>query len=223
LTFLGSDRTVHRVAVTVPTPADNWRVFPPLLVGPVLGAALDVFVEMGYHGASVRDIARRAGLSVPGIYHHYATKQEMLTTILDLRMEDLLWRSRAAQDEGGGDPVRRFELLIECLVLYHTYRRDLAFMGASEMRNLDPGNRRRLVALRGEQQRMVDEAVDEAVASGRFTTPYPRDAARAVVTMCTALPQWYRPDGPLTPEQIAERYVHLALATVQARRRHRAR
>ena len=102
------------------------------------------------------------------------TKQEMLTTILDLRMEDLLWRSRAAQDEGGGDPVRRFELLIECLVLYHTYRRDLAFMGASEMRNLDPGNRRRLVVLRGEQQRMVDEAVDEAVASGRFTTPYPR-------------------------------------------------
>jgi hypothetical protein len=96
-------------------------------------------------------------------------------------------------------------------------------MGASEMRNLDRDNRRRLVALRGEQQRMVDEAVDEAVACGRFTTPYPHDAARAVVTMCTALPQWYRPDGPLTPEQIAERYVHLALATVQHRRRHRAR
>ena len=188
----------------------------------MLGAALDVFVEMGYHGASVRDIARRAGLSVPGIYHHYATKQEMLTTILDLRMEDLLWRSRAAQDEGGGDPVRRFELLIECLVLYHTYRRDLAFMGASEMRNLDPGNRRRLVRAaggaatdgrrsgrRGRRQRPLHDAVP--------TT------ARAVVTMCTTLPQWYRSDGPLMPEQIAERYVHLALATVQARRRHRAR
>ena len=126
------------MAVTVPTPADNWRVFL-LLVGPVLGAALDVFVEMGYHGASVRDIARRRPLRARHL-PPLRTKQEMLTTILDLRMEDLLWRSRAAQDEGGGDPVRRFELLIECLVLYHTYRRDLAFMGASEMRNLDPGN-----------------------------------------------------------------------------------
>ena len=74
MTFPGSDRTVDYVAVTVPTSADDWRTFPPLLVAPVLGAALDVFVEMGYHGASVRDIARRAGLSVPGMYHHYATK-----------------------------------------------------------------------------------------------------------------------------------------------------
>jgi AcrR family transcriptional regulator len=214
---------VHGVAVTVPTSDSDWRIFPPLLVGPVLSAALEVFVEVGYHGASVRDIARRAGLSVPGMYHHYATKQEMLTKIIDLRMEDLRWRSEAAQEEAGDDPVRRFELLIECLVLYHAYRRDLAFMGASEIRSLDRDNRKRILELRGEQQRMVDAAVCAAAADGRFATPYPRDAARAVVTMCTALPQWYRPEGPLTPEQIADRYLHLARATVQYRPRPRSR
>jgi hypothetical protein len=59
---------------------------------------------------------------------------------------------------------------------------------------------------------MVDEAVDEAVASGRFTTPYPRDAARAVVTMCTALPQWYRPDGEQAHLGVAVYGVHRRLS-----------
>jgi AcrR family transcriptional regulator len=180
-------------------------------LGPVLAAALEAFVELGYHGAAIRDIARRSGLSVPGLYHHYESKQAVLTEILDLTMDDLLWRSRAARREGGTDCVIRFALLIECLTLYHTYRRDLAFIGASEMRSLTAGNRERIAGLRHEQQRMVDAEVDQAIAERRFATPHPHEASRAVVTMCTAIPQWYRPKGPLTPEQIADRYVEFAL------------
>jgi len=35
---------------------------------------------------------------------------------------------------------------------------------------------------------------------------YPKEATMALVTMCTAVAQWYRPDGPLRPDQIADRY-----------------
>ncbi|GAB3067691.1 hypothetical protein [Nocardioides zeae] len=45
----------------------------------------------------------------------------------------------------------------------------------------------------------------------------PLDASRAVVTMCTALAQWYRPTGPATPEQVAAGYVELALDAVRCR------
>ena len=103
-------------------------------------------------------------------------------------MEDLLSRSRAAKDEAGGDPVRAFALLVECLVLFHCHRRDLAFIGSSEMRSLEHANRARITALRTAQQRLIDAEVDAAVRSGRFRAAYPRDAARAVVTMCTAVP-----------------------------------
>ena len=181
----------------------------------MLRAALEAFVEVGYHGATVRGIARRAGLSVPGMYHHHATKQDLLVQIMELGMMDLLWRSRAAQTEGRDDPVRTFGLLIECLVLYHTHRRDSAFIGASEMRSLEPDNLARIVALRVEQQRMVDDAVERGVALGRFRSPYPHEAARAAVTACTSIPRWYHPGGAFTPEEIAARYVHLALALVE--------
>jgi AcrR family transcriptional regulator len=189
----------------------DWRAYKPLGLGPVLSAAVEAFVEVGYHGAAIRDIARRSGLSVPGLYHHYQSKQALLAAILDVTMEDLLWRSYAAGEEGGRDCVARFALLVECLTLYHTYRRDLAFIGASEMRSLTEENRARIRELRVEQQRMVDAEVEQAITDRRFTTLHPHEASRAVVTMCTAIPQWYRPNGPLTPEHIAERYVEFAL------------
>lgn len=188
----------------------NWRTYAPLNFDPVLRAALDEFVAIGYHGASMRSIAARCGLSVAGIYHHYTSKQQMLVTLLVYTMTDLQQRSEAARDEGRS-PVERFSLLIENLALYHTHRRELGFVGASEMRSLDTANRIAIADRRSVQQRMIDMEVEAAVLESRFRTDHPYEASRAVVTMCTALPTWWRPGGPLSPEQVAEDYVGFAL------------
>lgn len=190
--------------------APSWRHFQPLQLDPPLTAALAAFLEFGYHGATMRDIARRAGLSVPGIYHYYASKQDMLVALLDVTMADLLARTTAAREQGR-DAVERFTLLIECLALYHTHRRELGFVGASEMRSLEGHQRARVAGVRRAQQRMVDEEVLQACADGAFGVARPHEASRAVVTMCTALPQWFDGRGPATAEQVAEQYVDFAL------------
>jgi AcrR family transcriptional regulator len=200
----------------VPSSGSGWREFGPLALEPPLAGALTAFVELGYAGATMRDVGRRAGLSVPGLYHHHASKQELLVALLDLTMTDLLARSTAARAEGQ-DPVERFTLLVECLALFHTHRRELAFIGASEMRSLEPVARERVAAARTQQQRMVDEEVAAGCRAGAFTTPLPKEAARAVVTLCTALPQWFSHDGPATPEQVAAQYVVFALDIVRGR------
>jgi AcrR family transcriptional regulator/transcriptional regulator with XRE-family HTH domain len=188
----------------------DWRAYPPLNLGPVLTAALAAFLESGYGGASVRDIAKRCDLSVPGLYHHYASKQDMLVDLLEIYMGSVLWRTAEARAEGH-DSAHRFALLIECLALHHTYRRAIAFVGLSEMRSLEPANRRRILTLRNRQQRMVDDEAEQAHRLGQFATPHPHDASRAVVTMCTSIPHWYRPEGAATPEEIASMYVRFAL------------
>jgi AcrR family transcriptional regulator/transcriptional regulator with XRE-family HTH domain len=218
-----------RSGVLSPAPArparpvsEDWRRFEPLQLDPPLTAALDAFLEFGYHGATMREIARRAGLSVPGVYHYYDSKQDMLVAVLDITMADLFARTTAARAEGR-DPVERFALLIECLALYHTHRRELGFVGASEMRSLVPGQRARVAAARRAQQRMVDEEVEQACRAGGFEVQRPHEASRAVVTMSTALPQWFDGKGPATPEQVAAQYVEFALdlmrCTARARRR----
>ncbi|MBB2506262.1 TetR family transcriptional regulator [Amycolatopsis echigonensis] len=199
----------------VPVLAEGgWREFPPLRLDPPLAGALEAFVELGYHGATIRDIAARASLSVPGVYHHWPTKQDLLVALLDLTMDDLLSRARAARAEADG-PVDRFTRLVECLALYHTHRRELGFIGASEMRSLEEPNRIRIAAVRQEMQHMVDDEVVEGCRRGLMATPLPKEAARAVVTLCTALPQWWSPKGPSSPETVARQYVGFALDVVR--------
>lgn len=191
-----------------------WREFAPLRLDAALGGALSSFVEFGYHGATMRTIALRANLSVPGLYHYYSSKQEMLVALLDLTMRDLRARTEAAREEGVGS-VARLTNLVECLALFHTHRRELAFVGATEMRSLSPGARARVAALRVGEQRMVDTEVEQGARAGVFETPRPHEAARAVVTMCTALAQWWRPDGPASAESVAAQYVDFALDLVR--------
>jgi len=215
------ERLSRAVAAIIPVDARlptaaSWREYGPLSFDPVLQAALAEFVAIGYHGATVRGIAARCGLSVSGIYHYYTSKQQMLVRVLDLTMIDVLQRAHFARADGR-DPVERFSRLIENLALFHTHRRELGFVGASEMRSLDVGSRRKVASMRTALQRMVDYEVEQAVRSGRFRADHPHEAARAIVTMCAALPTWWRPGGPLGPEQVARQYVGFALDLMRIR------
>lgn len=194
-----------------PQAITNWRIYDPLVLNPVLAAALELFVEKGYHGSTVRDIAHRCGMSVSGIYHYYSNKHEMLKEILESGVTELLCRAEMARADGANS-VERFSLMIESLVLYHTHRLKIGFVGASEMRSLDAQVRRAVAAERRKQQRWIDIEVGSAVDQGHFRTLHPLEASRAVVTMCTSIVQWYKPAGPLHPSLLASKYVGFALA-----------
>ena len=62
-----------------------------------LSGALSSFLEFGYHGASMRTVAARANISVPGLYHYYPSKHDMLVALLDLTLNGLRHRTRAAR------------------------------------------------------------------------------------------------------------------------------
>ena len=194
----------------------HWRGFSVPVLPPLLGAALECFVEHGYHGTAIRTVATRAGLSVPGLYHHYPSKQALLVGIAESAMADLYARSTAALAEAGADVEDRFALLIECLVLVHAYRWEHAFIAASEIRSLEPAARARHIAARDRQQKLLDDVVAEAVRGGRLNAPHPKDASRAVTTMCTGVASWYRAGGPLSPEELAGRYVQICRGAVGA-------
>ena len=59
----------------------SWRRFDELLLDPALRAAIEVFTEFGYHGATMRMVATAADSSVAGIYHYHRSKQRLLATL----------------------------------------------------------------------------------------------------------------------------------------------
>ncbi|MEV5843553.1 TetR/AcrR family transcriptional regulator [Streptomyces sp. NPDC051985] len=204
--------------VTAKTTArlDDWRSFAPLDLHPILAAALDRFREHGYHGTTVRDVAGRAGVSLPMIYYRFENKQGLLVALLEDAMSEVLQRARLADAEAEGRVLERFSNVVECIVLHMTHRTATAGLD-SELRYLEPANRKKYAALRKELEELLLEIVEEGVAQGLFEVDRAPDTSRALLGMCQAVTGWYHSDGPLTPEEIADRYVAISLRTVGAR------
>jgi AcrR family transcriptional regulator len=181
----------------------------------LIDAAIANFTRLGYHGTSMRDIAGESGVTVASIYHHFPSKQAMLVEIMTHTMGDVIGATRGALDACGDDPQERLRALVAAWILFHAERQGEALIGASELRSLEDDGRAQVVALRDEQQAMFVEVVEAGVAQGQFATPYPREAARAIINMGRAVATWYRPDGGASPQDLAERYVELALASVR--------
>lgn len=185
--------------------------------GPVLASAVRNFTERGYHGTSMRDIASGADVTVASIYHHFPSKQEVLQEIMVQTLSDVISATRTALMGAGRDPVDQLSALVHAWILFHTDRQAEAQIGASEIRSLDDVGRKLVVTLRDEQQRMFVDVIERGVAEGVFTTAYPREAARAVINMGYSVASWYRPSGEVSPAEMANRYVDLALGTVRSR------
>lgn len=195
---------------------DNWREFGPDELTPPLRAALGVFARHGYHGASIRTIAETAGLSVPGLYHHYKSKQAILAAVVDAAMVEMLAHTAAAAEDAGDSPVTRFTNVVECLARFHMARRDHAFVASTEMRSMDPDVRAHHISQRDAQQTMLEDAIRAGVDSGDFSCRHPEDAARAISSLCVSIASWYRPDGPLSSDDVVARHLEFARAMVGA-------
>jgi AcrR family transcriptional regulator len=183
----------------------------------ILQAAIAAMAEHGYHGTSVRDIAMRAELSPAALYYHFASKQDVLATIMERGINRLLMRTRTALAEAGDVPRDQLSAIVEVQVLFHLESQGATLLGTSEMRALEEPVRSRHKAKRQQQQRLFDQVVADGVAQGVFTTTLPQEAARAIVVMCTGVASWFSPRGRLSREQLVKRYQRLALDMVGVR------
>ena len=218
---MGSGKRTPRPKEPVPgTAVDDGHAVLDGSGGKILAdAAIVAMSEHGYHGTSVRDIADRAGMSSAALYHHFSSKQDLLFHITDRGIEALVRQTEAALAASPDDPAEQLRAIVRVHVRTHAENQQGSFIGNSEIRSLEPANRAIVVSKRDQQKRIFDHVVDDGVERGVFTTPYPKEATMALVTMCTAVAQWYRPDGALRPDEIADRYAELGLAMLGYRAR----
>jgi AcrR family transcriptional regulator len=72
----------------------------------ILAAALEVFSEQGFHGASLEDVAARGGVSKALIYEHFDSKRELERALLEMHVHELLGRVTAAITSADGEEER---------------------------------------------------------------------------------------------------------------------
>ncbi|RMG34605.1 MAG: TetR/AcrR family transcriptional regulator [Gammaproteobacteria bacterium] len=105
----------------------------------ILTAALQLFVERGYHNVSIHDVQKRAGVSIGSIYNHYGGKEGVAKGLY----RHLLTELEAVIDNviaGTPSPQAQCERVIRQLLDFTESRRDImAFIFATRHREFLPG------------------------------------------------------------------------------------
>jgi AcrR family transcriptional regulator len=174
----------------------------------IVAAAARFFAERGYAAVGMRDVAEAVGVRGASLYHHFASKEEILYAIC-LTVTDEPNAQNLPLLDAPGTAVERLSALVRAH-LHHLHRRRTEHVvGLHELAALAPEHRAVVDAHRRHYQRRVREVVAEGVAAGELTVRDPRLAAFAVCDMLNGLSNWFRPDGDLSLDAVADGYVDL--------------
>lgn len=135
----------------------------------LLDVALQVFVEQGYHAASMDEIAERAGVSKPVVYQHFPGKLDLYLALLESSCDEVVAEVRKAL-ESTQDNRRRVEATME---LWYRYVADqgaaFRLVFESDLTN-DPD-------VREQVDRVVRESAEAIAEVIREDTGLPQEAA----------------------------------------------
>lgn len=109
----------------------------------LLAAAAELFAAHGYHDVGIDDIGNAAGISGPGVYRHFASKQAILEALCERGIDTMLEGVQciSAQQE---DPARALQAMVGLHVDFAVQRRVLIGVWVREQRALSPDVRRSL-------------------------------------------------------------------------------
>lgn len=183
----------------------------------VLQAAARLFNEKGFHATSLDDIAQQLHVTKPTLYYYVRSKDDILLectrTALGLMQQEI----QAVRKAGGRAP----DQLVACMRVYalivtQEFGKCVIRIGEDPLPAPLRKELRRLKAgIDGEFRRLLQECIRE----GAIVDCDPKLAAFVLAGALSWIGRWYREDGDLTPEQIADQAIGLLLNGVLKKRR----
>lgn len=172
--------------------------------------ALDLFAERGYHGTSMSQIAAVLGVRVPTLYSHIQSKQELLAEIAVATTDAVLAEFELAT-RGAEAPAERLHRAVGAYALRHATHPRQALVVNRDIFSLEEPTRSAVLARRQQHEHAIREIIAAGVSAGAFRVDSPAIASFAILEMSVSIARWFRADGPLSAEQVAELYSRFAL------------
>jgi AcrR family transcriptional regulator len=163
----------------------------------------------------MRAIASQARVQPAAIYHHFASKEDILVGLQDDFMERLTERVVAALEQHER-PALRLAAAVREHVVFHGLHTRAAFVTDSEIRALKAVPRAALIAKRDEYQHMFSGMIRDGIRDGSLHTSDVPVATYAILLQCTGVALWFDPSGPLALDEVAELHVELVLGSLRA-------
>lgn len=177
----------------------------------LIAAAVDLWRQKGYAATSVEEVVHAAGYSKGTFYYYVESKAELLYLIHDRFITREIQEAEAILAAGGTAEEQLRQLVLSLVRSIHDYL-PLVTVFFDELRHLEEPYLSRIKAKRDYYESIFVGVIREGMRRGELRSDLePRIVALAVFGMCNWLYRWYRPDGRLGPEEIAQHFLEVIL------------
>jgi len=175
----------------------------------ILESAARVICARGYDGASMQEIAEACGMTKAGLYHHIETKEKLLLAIMNYGM-DLFEKQVIAQVIDIADPLERLKsCMVKNIKLVTSGSSKEVTIILHEHNTLTGHGRKEMNARKKKYVRFLEAAITEGIKRGQIRRVNPTLAAFSFLGTVLWTYKWFRHDGELSEEQVANGMVDL--------------
>ena len=184
----------------------------------IVSAAAKIFRTKGYHAATVRDIADEVGILKGSLYHHFASKEELLYLVVKEPIAQMYRTITeiAAADATAAEKLRRaISAHLEAFDRHYPH----LFVYLRERESVKRRFREMIGFSPKEYERCWQQILREGIENGEFRPDLDiQVTSYGMLGMLNWSYKWYDPQGRLSVREVAEEFTTLALAGVAADR-----
>ena len=176
----------------------------------VYRTAAQIILRKGYDATSINDIANALGMTKAGLYHYINGKKELLFDIMNFGLDELD-EEVATPARSIADPSARLRFIIASHAQLVTRGQGAITILVDEITALPPAQNRIITRRKREYFNRLRDLLNELKAAGKLHDVNTTAATFSLLGMVNWLSRWFRQDGDLTQEQVAEQIVKIAL------------
>jgi TetR/AcrR family transcriptional regulator, cholesterol catabolism regulator len=181
----------------------------------LIDAAAKAFADGGYKETSIADLTAATGLAAGGIYHYIGSKENLLIAICDDLLAPLLEEGReiVAADEA---PEAQLRALLRAWVAQVETHRAHMLVFAQERHLIEREPQWRAVRRQRKQfEQLLDGILARGEEDGSMAFEDRGLTLLALLGMVNYTPQWLRPHGRLSADEVADGYCELILRSAR--------
>jgi AcrR family transcriptional regulator len=170
----------------------------------ILKSAAKAFRKLGYHGATVEEIASALHMKKGNLYYYFRNKEEILFACHQYSLDRLTQLFEEVQATPAS-PDQKLRRLIVAFV--HTILDELHGTALFlDLEALSPAHLKAVIVRRDRFEHGVRQIVQEGIATGLFAPGDAKLLAFALFGAVNWIPRWFSPNGPATSQEIADRF-----------------
>jgi AcrR family transcriptional regulator len=176
----------------------------------ILKSAAAAFRRLGYHGATVEQIAAALHMKKGNLYYYFKNKEEILFACHQYSLDRLMELLAAIEQRDATADEKLRQLII---AFVHTILDELHGTALFlDLEALSPAHLKAVIVRRDRFDQGMRQVVEQGIASGLFAPTDAKLLSFAILGAVNWIPRWFDPAGPATSQQIADRFADYLIA-----------